>query len=444
MDSLREYVTFMEGRGLLLGIDESVAREDIPELIDLLSDRGKVILFRQVEGYRCGLIANLVPSHDALGALLGGGDFYVSFLEGVKKTQPKVPTERNELYSVDTRGQDLLSVIPILKYCEHDSAPFITTGIVSSKDPESGIVGRGIHRMEYRGGNRLGVALLNPPLVDIYHRYEAKGEPMPLTVAVGVDPLLFLSMALKASPDRDKLEIAGGLKGKGVAVMQSFDSSIDVPATAEFYLEGYVDPSDTRQDGPLGEISGYYLTVEKTPTFVVSRVSHRPSPLFHALPPTSLEADTYLTFVSRAHVEESVKRLFPFIENVFFVQRTFGSSVVVSVRPSETGKIRSLMLSMMAFPMIKKVTVVDGDISPDNLRDVEWAVVTRCDADRDVVIIPGLQGQPIDPSAPLGQGVAKIGIDATTQGKKMEGRARVTPGNATAIQRLMKVVGGER
>jgi 2,5-furandicarboxylate decarboxylase 1 len=442
MDSLREYLAFMEDRDLLLGIDETVTREDIPELIDLLSDRGQIILFKRVEGYKCGVVANLVPSHDALGTLLGGGDFYASFLDGVKRTHAKVPTEREGLESFDTKGRDLLSVLPILKYCEHDSAPFITTGIVSSKDPESGIVGRGIHRMEYRGGNRLGVALLNPPLVDIYRRYEAKEEPMPLTVSVGVDPLLFLSMALKAGPETDKVEVAGGLKGKGIAVMQSFDSPIDVPVGAEFYLEGYVDANDTRQDGPLGEISGYYLTVEKTPTFVVNRVSHRPSPFFHALLPTSLEADTYLTFVSRAHVEESVKKLFPFIANIFFIQRTFGSSVVVSVRPAERGKIRSLMLSMMAFPMIKKVTIVDGDISPDNLRDVEWAVVTRCDADRDVIVIPGLQGQPIDPSAPLGQGVAKIGIDATMQGKKIEGRARVTPGNATAIQRLMRVVGG--
>ena len=88
---------------------------------------------------------------------------------------------------------------------------------------------------------------------------------MLLTVAVGVDPLLFLSMALKVGPDRDKLEVAGGLKGQGVKVMQSFESSIDVPAGAEFYLEGHVDGSDMRQDGPLGEISGDDLVVPKQP-----------------------------------------------------------------------------------------------------------------------------------------------------------------------------------
>ncbi|MGD0658794.1 MAG: UbiD family decarboxylase [Syntrophorhabdales bacterium] len=444
MDSLREYLDFVSARDLLLEIEETVAREDIPELIDLLSPRGQAILFKKVEGYQCAVAANIVPSHDTLGALLGGGDFYETFLRGVSMTRAKVPRERGGLASIDLKGRDLISMLPILRYCEHDSAPFITTGIVSSKDPESGVVGRGIHRMEYRGGNRLGVAFLNPPLVDIFRRYEAKGEPMPITVTVGVDPLLFLSMALKVAPETDKLEVAGGLKGKGVAVIQSSDSPVDVPEGAEFYLEGYVDPKDTSRDGPLGEISGYYLTIEKTPTFVVNRVFHRPSPLFHVLPPTSLEADTYLTFVSRAHVEQSVKRLFPFMQGIFFVPGTFGSSVIVSVGASQRGKVRSLMLSMLTFPMIKKVTIVDSDIRADNLRDVEWAVVTRCDADRDVTIIPGLQGQPIDPWIVGDGGVAKIGIDATLQGKDIEARARVAPGNAAAVKRLMGIVGGAK
>ena len=197
MDSLREYLAFMKNRGLLLEIEETVAREDIPELIEILSDRGQIILFESVDDYECGVVANLVPSHEALGALLGGGDFYSAFLEGAKTTRAKVPVEREGLQYVDTRDRDLISILPILKYCEKDSAPYITTGIVSSVDPESKIVGRGIHRMEYRGGNRLGIALLNPPLIDIFRRYEAKKEPMPLTVAVGVDPLLFLSMALQ-------------------------------------------------------------------------------------------------------------------------------------------------------------------------------------------------------------------------------------------------------
>jgi 2,5-furandicarboxylate decarboxylase 1 len=442
MDSLREYLAFMQGRGLVLEIGERVAREDIPEMVERLSDRGRVIRFDHVEGYDCAVVANLVPSHEALRVLLGGEDAYALFLEGLKRTRKTAKVEKEGLESIDMTGKDLLSVLPILKHCEKDSAPFITTGIVSAIDPLRGVVGRGIHRLEYRGGNRLGVALINPPLSDILQNSKARGERMRLAVTLGVDPLLFLSMALKVAPDTDKLEVAGGLKGRSVKVIDLVETGVDVPAGAEFYLEGFVDYDDVRKDGPLGEIGGYYMTLEGTPTLVVTRIFRRSAPIYHALLPTSLEGDAYLTFVSRAHVEDAVKKLFPFIRDMAFVQKTFGASVVVSVGPVERTKIRNLLMSLLAFPMIKKAVVVDVDVDPYSLRDVEWAVVTRCLADQDVIIIGGLQGQPIDPQAHgRGLGVAKMGIDATTQGKGMEERALVAPGDRARIEKILSSVG---
>ncbi len=441
MDSLRDYIAFVKKRDLLLEVEDQVTREDVPELIERLSATKKVLLFKNLKGYRCSLVANLVPSHEVFQHLFNVENPYQFFLEGIKKTAKKVKAER-KLETVSVKGRDLLELLPILKHYEKDSAPFITTSVVSARDPDSGVVGRGIHRMEYRGKNRMGIALLNPPLVDIYRKHKAKGERMPVTVTVGVDPILFLSMALKVQPGTDKLEVAGGLKGKGIKVMQSFDSPIDVPAGAEMYLEGYVDPDDVRRDGPLGEISGYYMTNKESPTMVVNRLSYQTSPIYHALLPTSLEGDTYLTFVSRAHIEETVKKLFPFIADITFVQKTFGSSVIVSIKPTDRSRIRNLILSMLAFPMIKKVIVVDEDVDPSDLRDVEWALVTRCLADKDIVILPELQGQPIDPQAEHGLGVAKMGIDATTQGKTFEEKARIAAGSRKNIERILKSAGG--
>jgi 2,5-furandicarboxylate decarboxylase 1 len=441
MDSLRDYIAFVKKRDLLLEVEDQVTREDVPELIERLSATKKVLLFKNLKGYKCSLVANLVPSHEVFRHLFNAENPYQFFLEGIRKTAKKVKAER-KLETVSLKGRDLLELLPILKHYEKDSAPFITTSVISALDPDSGVVGRGIHRMEYRGKNRIGVALINPPLVDIYRKHKARRERMPVTVAVGVDPILFLSMALKGQPGKDKLEVAGGLKGKGIKVMQSFDSSIDVPAGAEMYLEGYIDPDDVRRDGPLGEISGYYMTNKESPTMVVNRLSYQTAPMYHALLPTSLESDTYLTFVSRAHMEDAVKKLFPFIVDITFVQKTFGSSVIVSIKPVDRSRIRNLILSMLAFPMIKKVIVVDEDVDPQDLRDVEWALVTRCLADKDIVIVPGLQGQPIDPQAEHGLGVAKMGIDATTQGKTFEEKALIAAGSRKNIERILKSIGG--
>jgi 2,5-furandicarboxylate decarboxylase 1 len=432
----------MEKAGQVLRIKEKVHKEDIPELIERLSQHRKVLLFEMVENYVCQLVANLAPSHDAFKALFQTDDPYEHFVRGISKTEKTVTIDRGELQTTRMAGKDLMDFLPILKHYEKDSAPFITSGIVSATDPDTGAVGRGVHRMEYRGGNLLGITFLNPPLTTIYRKYLDKKMKMPVSITIGVDPGLFMSMALKASSGGDKLEAAGGLKGEGIKVIPSFDSPTEVPAAAEFLLEGYVDEGKVKQDGPMGEISGYYLSLHETPTVVVERLSHGDSPIYHALLPTCLEADMYLTFVSRAHIEESAKKFFTSITNLTFVPKTFGSSLVVSAAPTDKFKIRNMILFLLTFPMIKKVVVVDNDVNPEDLRDVEWAIITRCKAEEDIIILDRLQGQPIDPTAQEVYGVTKMGINATVMGKNIQERARIAAGDSERIQNILRSIGG--
>lgn len=442
VNSLKEYLNLAERKNWILSVKEKVHREDIPAFIEKLSWEGKILLFGNVKDYPCRLVANLVPSHDIFKEIFETDNPYEFFIKGVQRRKQTVHVSYPELNHIGMSDKKLIDVIPILRHYEKDSAPFITTGIVSSVDPDSGIVGRGIHRMEYRSRNLLGVALLNPPLTTIYQKYRLRGQRMPVAITIGVDPVLFISMALKVSPGTDKLEVAGGLRGNGIDVMTAPQSGIEVPAAGELLLEGYVDHTKSKKDGPLGEISGYYLSLESTPTIVVEHMYHRDTPLYHALLPTSPEADRYLTFVSRAHLEESTKRLFPFIVHISFTPKTFGSSLVVNVKTTEKFKIRNLILFLLSFPMIKKVIVVDDDVNTDDPYDVEWAVVTRCKADEDFIIIKNLHGQPIDPTVEDVYGVTKIGINASVQGKKIEERARVVSGDAKRIKAVISKIDG--
>jgi 2,5-furandicarboxylate decarboxylase 1 len=443
VSSLKEYLDLVKANWVLT-IKEKVYREDIPALIEKLSWEGKILLFEHIKGYSCKLVANLVPSHDVFKDLFGTDHPYEFFLKGVQRTEKKIRVSQEKLKGTKTSGKNLIDFIPILKHFEKDSAPFITTGIVSSSDPDSGIVGRGIHRMEYRGKNLLGVALLNPPLTTIYEKYKSKGQRMPVAMTIGVDPALFISMALKVPPGTDKLEVAGGLKGKGVEVITAPQTGIEVPSSGEILLEGYIDGSRGKKDGPLGEISGYYLSLKESPTIVVEHLYLADSPVYHALLPTSPEADMYLTFVSSAHLGESAKKLYPWITNLTFVPKTFGSSLIVNVNTSEKFKIRNLILYLLSYPMIKKVVIVDDDVIAEDMRDVEWALITRCKADKDIIIVNNLHGQPIDPMAEDLYGVTKIGIDATVQGKTLEERAKVTKGNQDRVRKILGSVGGVR
>ena len=442
INSLRDYLDLLNEKSLLLRVPEQVFREDLPELIDSLQGSGKAILFEDVAGYPCRVAANLVPSQDCFADIFEtSGNHYEYFINGLKRREHKLPSATHDLVSLDMEGQELLDYLPILQHYEQDSAPFITASIASARDPESGNLARGIHRLEWRKGNRLGIALLNPPLSELLEKYRRLQRPMPISLSIGNDLAVLLAMALKPLLDTDKLEIAGGLKGRGIETICSFNSDIDVPKAGEILLEGFVDYDDCRPDGPLGEISGYYMRLPSTPTVVVQRLSYRPSPIYHALLPTSLEADMYLTFVSYAHIQETLLRLFPFVLKMHFIPRTFGSSVVVQVQGVETQRIRSLITFILSFPMIKKVVVVDEDVAAEDARDVEWALATRFDPRRDLITIDNLPVQPIDPQKKEGQGLTKIGLNATAYGKNIEARARIARGEQTRIEALVKLYG---
>ena len=120
-----------------------------------------------------------------------------------------------------------------------------------------------------------------------------------------------------------------------------------------------------------------------------------------------------LTFTSEVMFSPRIKELFPFVLNFHFVPYTFGSSLVVKAQRTGREQVRSLILHLLSLGMIKKVVVVDGEVEVEDLREVEWAIVTRCQPDKDFVILEGIKGQPIDPSCPETFQTAKVGIDAT-------------------------------
>ena len=438
--TLREYIKFAQEKEWVLNVKEPVSLADLPELLDELSKKEKIILVHKLEGYECKVIANLVFSHNVLSELLEEPKYpYKVFLNRLREPKKTVVLDqKNQYESFDVTDKDLRQIIPILKHYEDDSSPYITTGIISAIDPETNVVARGIHRLEFRGKNKLGIALMNPPLRDVLPKYASKGEKMPVSVIIGVDPLTFLSMALKVPNEMDKALILSGLRKADAELMYSFSSNITVPSGVEYVLEGFVDTDLMEEDGPFGEISGYYLSFGKTPTIVVQKVSHLPSPIYHALLPTSLEGDTYLTFVSRAHLGDGVERLFPFVLDINLVRGTFGASCVVKTRAVERELIGNLIIYLLSFPMIKKVCVVDEDVNIYDPYQVEWAVITRCKGDEDIFLISNLKGQPIDPLSKGIHGITKIGINATVQGKNIEKRARVQKGDRERIEKILR------
>ncbi|NKQ37461.1 MAG: UbiD family decarboxylase [Chloroflexi bacterium] len=261
-------------------------------------------------------------------------------------------------------GDDVdLRRLPIPTHGRHDGGPFITGGITITKDPVSGRGNLSYNRMQVLGPRTFGFNVNEwRHVMQFYRVQEAKGEPLEITIAIGVDPAI--SIAAGARYDDDELLIAGAIRGEGVPVCKGITVDIDVPANAEIVIEGHLPPGERRKEGPL-----------------------------------------LLRFVR--HVSPNVTGLhIPPYGN--------GFAAIVQVAKSNPGEPRNIALAAFtAHVNIKKVIVVDPDVNIYDPADVLWALTNRVDWSRDTFTVPGAQGHEMDPTANERGIHTKIGIDAT-------------------------------
>jgi 2,5-furandicarboxylate decarboxylase 1 len=216
----------------------------------------------------------------------------------------------------------------------------------------------------------------------------------------------------------DKLSVAGGLKGKPIQMVRAESVDVDIPAHAEIAIEGFIDPKGKEKDGTLGESSGYYMSFSKSPTIHVNTITYRKGAYFHAIVPWGMEVDNLLCLIHGINFVPKMKKEIPSLQEIHLIPGTFGSHVVMSIDTGNKGEIRKALTFALSFSNIKKAIVVDEDIDPEDHQEVEWAMATRFQGDKDLIVLPDLRGQPIDPSSKEGFLTTKIGMDATRPKKE--------------------------
>ncbi len=416
---LRDFIEELNRRGDLISVPHPL--DTRYEISAVLSEMGKkeapAILFERVRGHQLPVVGNLLGTRKRLALALGidPEKLFEEFPKRMEKRLPPVLTRDASPKEVvkKGRGLDLIKFLPILTHYARDSGPYITSGFSSARDPETGVIGRGLHRMELRGKDRLGISLLNPPLSEIYGKYKRKQRRMEIATVIGMDPLIFIASILKAPTGMDKLSIAGGIRGKAVPMVKAENVDLEIPAFAEVLIEGYIDPKGKEEDGVLGESSGYYMGFSKSPTIQVTAVTFRKSAIYHAIVPWSLEVDNLLYLVHGLDFVPKMKREIPSIREIRLIPGTFGAHAVISLDTENKGEIRRALSLALSFTNIKKVIAVNTDINIQDDRELEWAMATRFQADKDLIVMANLRGQPIDPSSGDGFLTAKMGLDAT-------------------------------
>ena len=423
MIGLKEFVSTLDDLGELQKVPVPVdPRYEIPAVLDAYCKADSpAILFEHVKGHAMPVVSNLLGTKRRLALALGvdDGDIIQHLLPRLeKRISPFMAKEDDERVVFPlTKESTIQEIVPVLTHYTKDSGPYITTGITSARDPRSGVVGRGLHRIEIRENATLGISLLNPPLLDIYQFHKKEGSPMAVATAVGVDPAILIGTILKAPNGVDKLAAVGGVMGTAVATVNAETVDVEIPAHADIVLEGYIDPTAGEQEGILGEVSGYYMSFP-SPAIQVNTVSMRRDALYHGLLPRGPEVDQLLALAHGLNIIPTLRREFPSLLDIHLVPGTTGSHLVMSTESENRGEIRQALAMALAFHNVKKAVIVNSDVDVRNPLDVEWAVATRFQADKDLIVLSGLKGQPIDPSSGEGFMTSKIGLDATRPSAK--------------------------
>ena len=327
-------------------------------------------------------------------------------------------------------SKDLNAMLPIPTHSEHDNGPYITAGLVIARNPATGVQNVSINRIQVHGRDRMAILMLPRHLLAFYKAAEAEGQALDVAVVIGADPLTLLASQAITPIDHDELEIAGALHGAPLPVVKCTTNAVRVPAHAEIVIEGRLLPQVREAEGPFGEFPKYYSAQEKREVIVVDAVTTRTNPIFHTIVPAEMEHLLLGSIPREATMLAHLQRSFPGVLDVHLSVGGVGRyHLFVKFRKAREGEPKNVILGAFgAHYDIKQVIVVDDDVDVHDPQQVEWAVATRFQADRDLIVISGAQGSVLDPSTTVAtghheidepapphlQGVgAKMGLDAT-------------------------------
>ena len=420
---LRAFLDHLEANGELARVtDEVDPRFEISAWIRKTSDvGGPALLFENVKGSEMrvagGVFANPIKALLALGTT-DHAEAVQRFIEGIEHPIKPVVVSDAPCQEIVLTGDDVdLRRLPIPTYSEQDGGAFVTVGIGVSKTLD-GVQNAGVYRMQYHDPKRLGLAA--SPYTDfdaIRVAREATGETMEFAVAIGIDPAIHLATQARVPFGIDEFAIAGGLRGEPVELVQCRTVDIQVPATSEIVLEGVFRPGVREPEGPFGEFSGYVGPGNDEPVFEVSAITMRRDEIYQAgltgVPVT--ENHVMKGLPMEAQLLVTLRAAYPDVTAVSYSPEG-GSEflVVIALRQRYAYEARNVILAAMGsggHP--KMVVVVDDDVDIYDMTKVWWAILTRAQPDRDVLIVPRAAGGQLDPSAPAPFVSSLLGIDAT-------------------------------
>jgi 2,5-furandicarboxylate decarboxylase 1 len=414
--TLRDWLDHLAARDRLAVIRPGTALRFELAAIAKRLDGHKATIFPRPGNHPMPVLSGLVSHRQWIADAMGveASEVLARFQDAALNPVPWEEVQRAPAQEVVHRDVDLTKQLPIPTHNEHDNGAYITAGLLIARNPVTGVQNVSIHRLQVSGPKRLGALLLPRHTNMFFEMAERAGQPLDVAIVVGVDPLTLLSSQAIAPIDFDELTIAGALHGASLPVVKCVTNDLRVPAEAEIVIEGRLLPDVREMEGPFGEFPQYYGEPAKRHVIEVTALTQRKDAMFHTIVGGGLEHLLLGGIPREATLLAHLRRSFP---NVRDIHLALGGvcryHLYVQIAKRQEGEAKNVMMGAFAGHYdIKQVIVVDEDVDIHNPAEVEWAVATRFQADRDLIVIQESQGSKLDPSARNGVG-AKMGLDAT-------------------------------
>jgi 4-hydroxy-3-polyprenylbenzoate decarboxylase len=447
-DNLRQFIAALEKEGELARIREEVDPIlEVTEIADRVMkqpDGGKALLFERVRGSRMPLLINAFGSRRRMQMVCGAEKISevteqflamleprgsLSFLEKLKML-PRLK-QINDIFPVEVKPRQApcmeviveepsFDLMPVCQCWPQDGGRYITMAMTFSRDPATGASNCGLYRLQVFDSKTCGMHWhLHKGGAEHLRKMKERGEMLPVTVVVGAGPAEMFSAACPLPPDVFEMMFAGLLRGEPVRMVRCRTNDLLVPAEAEIVLEGYVDPGELRLEGPFGDHTGYYNAVEKFPVFQLTAITMRRDPIYLS------------TFTGRPPDEPSIlgealndvfvpllRQQFPEIVDFWLIPDACSYRIAcVSIKKAYPGHAKRVMMGVWSylrqFMYTKFVIVTDDDIDVRDWKEVIWALSTRVDPARDMVVIENTPIDYLDFASPVSGLGSKLGIDAT-------------------------------
>lgn len=382
-----------------------------------------VVLFENVKGYKMPILANVHATRERLAKAIGVSENML-LNEYIKcEENPVEPTivKSGPIKETILIKDDVdLTKLPIVTHNKRDSGPYISAGIVVTKNLDTGKRNEGMYRMMLKGKKKLGfwVGEGQHGWYNLQKAWEFK-KPLEVAVIIGHHPAVYLGSQSRIPYGKDEYNLMGSLIGSPLEIVKCETVDLEVPAYAEIVIEGEIPPYIFEPEAPFGEYHWYYGEERNSPIINVKAITHRRDAIYQTIFTAHQEHTVMSLPQSEASIYKHVKSVVPTLNNV--IMPTWGGkyTVILSIKKMVEGQGKFAGIAASASEA-KNIIVVDDDIDIKNDQDVFWAIATRTHADKDFISIPDVKSSSLPPTsynlrtrAERGSLDVKLIIDAT-------------------------------